>query len=189
MPERRARPGRMLRGALLFPAVVLALACRPARAQEPPADSVAHSPVKATLLSMALPGAGQFYNRKYWKIPVIYGAFAGLGYLVKFNDDRFQTYRKAYILRIDGKPETVDDFVDRYSDADLKTLRDFYRRNRDLSYIFAGLVYVLNIVDASVDAHLYYFDVSDDLSLRLDPVWQPLPGGPQAPGMQLTLRF
>jgi hypothetical protein len=174
---------------LFFSAMALALAGRPLPAVAQPADSVIHSPVKATLLSLALPGAGQFYNKKYWKIPVIYGAFAGLGYLVKFNDDRFQTYRKAYVLRVDGHTETVDEFVDRYSDADLKTLRDFYRRNRDLSYIFAGLVYVLNIVDAGVDAHLYYFDVSDDLSLRFDPVLQPLPGGPHAPALQLTMRF
>jgi len=153
-------------------------------------DSVLrHSPVKATLLSTVLPGAGQFYNRKYWKIPVIYGAFAGLGYLVKFNNDRFQTYRSAYIQRSDGDPATVDPFVDRYSDDDLKVLRDFYRRNRDLSYIFAGLVYVLNIVDASVDAHLYYFDISDDLSLRHDPVIRPGPADEPTATLQWTLTF
>lgn len=128
-----------------------------------------HSPVKATLLSTALPGAGQFYNKKYWKIPVLYGAFAGLGYLIKFNNDRYQTYKDAYIVRIDGDASTVDEFQNQFSEGDLKTLKDFYRRNRDLSIIFAGLVYVLNIVDASVDAHLFYFDVSDDLSLNIRP--------------------
>jgi len=137
-------------------------------------DSIerAHSPAKATVFSALLPGAGQFYNRKYWKIPVIYGAFAGLGYLIKFNNDRFQTYRDAFVLRTDGDPLTVDEFEGRYSESDLTTLKDFYRRNRDLSFIFAGLIYVLNIVDASVDAHLFYFDVSDDLSLRIDFFFQ-----------------
>lgn len=128
-----------------------------------------HSPVRASVYSAILPGAGQIYNRKYWKVPVIYAAFAGLGYLAKWNDDRYDTYRTAYRFRVDGNPETVDGFTEVYSDNDLKLLRDYYRRNRDLSLIFAGLVYVLNIVDASVDAHLFYFDVSDNLSLNISP--------------------
>lgn len=128
-----------------------------------------HSPVKASVYSTLLPGAGQVYNRKYWKVPVIYAAFAGLGYLAKWNDDKYDIYRTAYRFRIDGNPETVDHFTDVYSDNDLKLLRDYYRRNRDLSLIFAGLVYVLNIVDASVDAHLFYFDVSDNLSMNIVP--------------------
>ncbi len=171
-------------------ALTMLLAC-PGLLQAQSADSLAmsHSPVKASLLSTALPGAGQFYNKKYWKIPVIYGAFAGLGYLVRFNHDRFSTYREAYILRTDGDANTVDGFTDRYSDSDLQALRDFYRRNRDLSLIFAGLVYVLNIVDASVDAHLYYFDVSDDLSMRVDPAIIPSSTGALSASLLVTLNF
>lgn len=128
-----------------------------------------HSPTKATLLSLALPGAGQYYNKKYWKIPVIYAGIAGMGYLIHFNNTRYQSYKNAYILRLDGDSTTVDQYVDQYSSDDLKTLKDFYRRNRDLSFIVVGLIYVLNIIDADVDAHLFYFDVSDDLSLRIHP--------------------
>ncbi len=146
-----------------------------------------HSPIKASLFSAILPGAGQVYNRKYWKIPVIYGAFAGLGYLAKWNNERYQIYRKAYRFRIDGNPLTTDEFEGRYSDSDLKLIRDYYRRNRDLSLIFATLVYVLNIVDASVDAHLFYFDVSDNLSMQLTPVCMPSTTVPLA-GFSLQFR-
>lgn len=128
-----------------------------------------HSPVKASIYSAILPGAGQFYNHKYWKIPVIYGAMAGLGYLAKTNNSRYTDFKTAYRYRIDGDSGTTDNYTDIYTDNDLKLLRDYYRRNRDLSLIFIGLFYVLNIVDASVDAHLYYFDISDDLSLNLAP--------------------
>ncbi len=153
-------------------------------------DSLArsHSPVKASLYSALLPGAGQVYNRKFWKVPVIYAAFAGLGYLAKWNDDRYDTYRTAYRFRVDGNPETVDGFTEVYSDNDLKLLRDYYRRNRDLSLIFAGLVYVLNIVDASVDAHLFYFDVSDNLSFNIAPEVYPDRHHPSA-GICLKLKF
>jgi TM2 domain-containing membrane protein YozV len=147
-----------------------------------------HSPVKASLLSAALPGAGQFYNRKYWKVPVIYAAFGGLGYLAKWNDNRYRTYRNAYRLRIDGDPSTTDDFTNLYSDNDLKLLRDYYRRNRDLTLIFTGLVYVLNIVDASVDAHLFYFDISDNLSLHIAPSLSPYQPAPSA-GIFFGLKF
>lgn len=153
---------------LLFCAVILSF---PFYSYSQNIDSLvrSHSPAKASLLSAALPGAGQVYNRKYWKVPVIYAAFAGLGYLAKWNDNRYDTYRTAYRFRVDGNPETVDNYTEIYSDNDLKLLRDYYRRNRDLSLIFAGLVYVLNIVDASVDAHLFYFDVSDNLSMNISP--------------------
>lgn len=148
-----------------------------------------HSPRKATLLSMALPGAGQFYNKKYWKIPVIYAGFAGMGYLVHFNNSRYQLYKKAYILRVDDDPATIDEFVDQYSQDDLQTLKSFYRRNRDLSYIVAGLIYVLNIIDASVDAHLFYFNVNDDLSLNFQPSFNMHVQNKISPGVSLSFCF
>jgi hypothetical protein len=148
-----------------------------------------HSPTKATLLSMAFPGAGQFYNKKYWKIPVIYAGFAGMGYLIHFNDTRYQGYKKAYILRLDGDSTTVDDYANIYSDDDLKTLKDFYRRNRDLSIIVTGLIYILNIIDADVDAHLFYFDVSDDLSLHIQPSINSNYQSQFSAGLSLTFNF
>ncbi|MEP7170522.1 MAG: DUF5683 domain-containing protein [Bacteroidota bacterium] len=148
-----------------------------------------HSPTKATLLSLALPGAGQFYNKKYWKIPVIYGGIAAMGYLVRFNDKHYQNYKKAYILRLDGDTTSVDEYANIYSEPDLKTLKDFYRRNRDLSYIVAGLIYIMNILDADVDAHLFYFNVNDDLSFHLQPSVNYTARNKMQTGLSLTFNF
>lgn len=120
-------------------------------------------------MSALLPGSGQAYNKKYWKIPVLYCGFAGLAYAISFNDGEYSQYKDAYRLRLDGDENTVDPFVGVYSDNDLSTLKDYYRRNRDLSIIGCGLLYILNIVDASVDAHLFGFNVSNDLSLNITP--------------------
>ncbi len=140
-------------------------------------DSIAllHSPRKATLLSVAIPGLGQAYNKKYWKIPVIYGLAGLMTYFIVDNNKEYKIYKKAYSYRLDNDSSTVDIFENTYRPEDLKTLKDYYRRNRDLSIIALGMTYVLNIVDAAVDAHLYYFDVSDDLSMKIQPSVNPLP--------------
>lgn len=149
-----------------------------------------HSPFKATIMSTALPGLGQVYNGKWWKVPIIYGAFGGLIYSSVFNDLKCRTYKEAYLIRIDDDPNTTDQFVGRYSDANLRELVDFYQRNRDLSLIFTGVVYALNIIDAAVDAHLKDFDVSDDLSLKVQPTMQPVgPAMMPMPAVALTLRL
>ena len=128
-----------------------------------------HSPKKAALLSTILPGAGQFYNRKYWKPPVFYAAFAGLGYLIVYNNDRYQMYKQAYIYSTDGDANTINPYSSKYSDDNLLTLKNAYQRSRDLCIIGTAAVYVLNIVDAAVDAHMFTYDVSDNLSLRTTP--------------------
>ncbi len=137
-----------------------------------------HSPKKATLLSAFLPGAGQIYNKKYWKLPIVYGALGASVYALQENQSQYSLYRQAYLDRVDGDPNTVDPFDPNnptvgnpsYTESNLLTLIDFYQKNRDLSYIaFAG-VWVLQIIDANVDAHLYEFDVSDDLTLSWNPV-------------------
>lgn len=149
-----------------------------------------HSPFKATIMSVALPGLGQVYNGKWWKVPIIYGGFGGLIYSSVFNDLKCREFRDAYLLRIDDDPNTVDQFDGRYSDANLRELVDFYQRNRDLSLIFTGVLYALNIVDAAVDAHLKDFDVSDDLSLKVRPTMTPVgPGMTPAPAVALTVRL
>lgn len=147
-----------------------------------------HSVRKATLLSTLLPGAGQVYNKKVWKVPIIYAAFGSLVYLIKFNSDRFNTYENALLYRYDDDPATIDAYQGLYSDDNLKSLRDFYRRNRDLSFVGVSLVYVLNIIDAHVDAHLFNFNVDDNLSLNWSPVMNPAPGYAQA-GISLHLTF
>ncbi len=138
----------------------------------PPIDSsiLNHSPRKATLLSTALPGLGQVYNKKAWKIPIIYTGFAVLGYFIKTNNDQYLYYRDAFRIRERG--DSSNAIFIKYQDADpaqLQAARDYYRRNRDLCYIFTGFLYLLNIADADVDAHLFYFDVSDKLSVNWKP--------------------
>lgn len=149
-----------------------------------------HSPFKATIMSTALPGLGQIYNGKWWKVPIIYGAFGGLIYSSVFNDLKCRTFRSAYLLRVDDDPATVDEFDGVYSDANLRELVDFYQRNRDLSLVFTGVFYALNIIDASVDAHLKDFDVSDDLTLKVRPTIHQVGANQMpAPAIALTLRL
>ena len=150
-----------------------------------------HSPFKATIMSAALPGLGQIYNGKWWKVPIIYGGFGGLIYSSVINDVRRREFLNAYIARVDDDPNTVDvQFEGQYSDGNLRELADFYQRNRDLSIIFTGVLYALNIIDASVDAHLKDFDVSDDLTMKVRPSVQPMGSTMMpVPTLALTLRL
>jgi len=147
-----------------------------------------HSVKRATLLSTYLPGAGQVYNHKTWKVPIIYAAFAGMAYFIKFNHDNFKKFEKALLIRFDTDPNTVDNYVNVYSEDNLKSLSDFYRSNRDLSVIGMTLIYVLNIVDAHVDAHLFNFNVDDNLSLQVNPTMNYSQGISSA-GLSLSLHF
>jgi len=131
-----------------------------------PLKSSVHSPKKASLLSAALPGAGQFYNKKYWKIPIVYIGFGALAYSAGFNSRFYRSYKNELINR-QQNTGNLNLELERYSDANLDELQSFYRRNRDLSYIGMALLYMINIVDATVDAHLFDFDMSDNLSLRI----------------------
>jgi hypothetical protein len=137
---------------------------------------VLHSPRKAALYSTMLPGLGQVYNKKYWKVGVLYAGLGALTYAIVANNKNYQLHRSAYRIRMDGDSTTIDEFADpaskEYMNDDflLATTKGFHRW-RDLSIFGAALVYVLNIVDASVDAHLFSFDVSDDLSLRVQPTY------------------
>lgn len=144
-----------------------------------------HSPRKASILSAVLPGAGQVYNRKYWKVPIVLGGLGASVYFIRENNQQYQRYKDAYIALVDGDPSTIDEFNGRFSSQNVLNVADTYRRWRDLSYIALGAVYVLNIVDASVDAHFVRFDVSPDLSLELAPSLSTTAMG--APGLSLAL--
>ena len=124
-------------------------------------------PKKAALYSAILPGAGQVYTKKYWKVPIIYGGLITSAYYINESNDLYQLYKSTYLNRLDG------DFTDNlnYSDSDLRTLTEHYRRNREVSALLFTLTYILNIVDASVNAHLFDYDVSEDLSLLIQPVY------------------
>lgn len=147
-----------------------------------------HNVRRATAMSAIIPGSGQVYNKKAWKVPIIYAAFAGMGYLVKFNNDNFRKYENALLTRYDNDPLTVDEFADVYTEDNLRSLSDFYRRNRDLSVVGLTMVYVLNIIDAHVDAQLFNFNVSDDLSLQWSPTGTFNEQGMLA-GLSMHLRF
>ncbi len=127
-----------------------------------------HSPLKATMLSVTLPGLGQAYNGRYWKIPIIYAGFGAIAYFVRFNNNEYQGFRRAYVARVDGNPNTVDDYPF-YSTDQLQRATNFYRRNLEVTYILGAALYLLNVLDATVDAHLLDFDVGEELSMNLQP--------------------
>ena len=123
------------------------------------------APAKAAFYSAMLPGLGQAYNKKYWKIPLVYGAIGASLYFYSTNNTKYHDYRNAYKDRLAGNPNPDYDYLD---DSRLIAAQKFYRRNRDLSLLLSFAFYVLNIVDANVDAHLGQFNVNDNLSLRPD---------------------
>lgn len=156
---------------------------------------------KATTLACIFPGAGQVYNRSYWKVPFVVGGFAAMAYCIDWNNRGFQRFKKAYALLADYEQNPdkypdgpTDEFQGRYSASYMKNLRDNYRRNRDLCIILTGALYVLQIIDAHVDAHLKDYDVSDDLSMSLEPLvdyaYVPsLQGGRPVFGFNLGFKF
>ena len=124
-------------------------------------------PKKAAIYSAILPGAGQVYTKKYWKVPIIYAGLITSAYYINESNDYYQLYKTTYLNRIDGD---ISDNLD-YELPELKILTDHYRRNREVSTLLFLLTYVLNIVDASVSAHLFDYDVSEDLSLHIQPIY------------------
>lgn len=126
-----------------------------------------HSPKKAAWMSAALPGLGQAYNKKYWKIPIIYSGFAAFGYLGVRNNNLYHKYRDAYLSRLDTNAS--NDLMLQYTTENLRYIKNIYWKDRDLTIILAAAFYILNIIDATVDAHLFYFDINKDLSLKIMP--------------------
>lgn len=153
-------------------------------------DSLAHNPKKAALYSAILPGLGQAYNKKYWKIPVVYSALGVIGYFYVDNNSNYRKYKEAYKFRTDDDQNTIDEYIGTYTDDNLKVLRDYYRRNLELTVIIGVAVYALNIIDATVDAHLFEFDVNDNLSMKIQPeISHSMFGNTQIKGLKLSLKF
>lgn len=145
---------------------------------------------KATTLSTIFPGAGQFYNKSFWKVPIVLGSFATMGYVIDFNSRGYTRFKTAYDLLTDGDDETVDEFGGKYSESVISNLRDSYRRNRDLSIIATAGLYLLNIIDAHVDAHLKDYDISDDLaSFSISPTLLDTSGSSLSYGITLSYSF
>jgi hypothetical protein len=136
------------------------------------------SPIKATWLAIIFPGAGQIYNRKLWKLPLVYGAFAGCAYALSWNNKMYKDYAQAYRDIMDKDPTTHSytellpagySYTTAQLSTILKTRKDLYRRYRDMSIFSIIGVYLLSIVDAYVDAELSNFDISPDLSMHVEP--------------------
>ena len=131
---------------------------------------------KATTLSFICPGAGQIYNKSYWRVPIVIGGLASTIYTIDWNNRGYKRFTTAYTLRADyeANPEkypngSPDEFRGNYSPTFLKNLKDSYRRNRDLCILLTAGIYLLQVMDAHVDAHLQDFDISDDLSMNVEP--------------------
>ncbi|MDR2120681.1 MAG: DUF5683 domain-containing protein [Tannerella sp.] len=160
----------------------------PARAFSQPFKPI---PGRAAIYSAVFPGLGQIYNRKYWKLPLVYGGFMGFIYAVSWNNKNYRDYADAYYYVEKDSPDDPDNWngswisfvpagrdpADYIRDANfksrLKNGKDFYRRYRDLSIILTVGWYLICMADAYVDAQLFDFDISDDLSMRLEPVFSP----------------
>lgn len=136
---------------------------------------------RAMWLALVLPGAGQIYNRKYWKLPIIYGGFVGCAYAMSWNNQMYHDYSQAYLDIMDDDPNTQNynqflhlgaqidaSNIERYKEI-FRKRKDRYRRWRDMSMFVMIGVYAFSVIDAYVDASLSEFDISDDLSLRVEP--------------------
>ena len=205
-----------------FVGIILFLICFNIEAQElnVPKDSLkisvstqkkVLSPKKASIYAALFPGLGQVYNGKYWKLPIVYGGYAGLIYVLGWNSNNYNDYFDAY------KTITKYQSVDKMSKADmdylnnlfkipywdmnknpshfdsfktqLKSGKDYFRRNRDMSVIAIAALHVLSIIDASVDANLSDFEINDDLSMRIDPAPMSFGRGPQVVGINVAFNF
>ena len=160
-----------------------------------------HSPHKATIMAMLLPGSGQIYNGQWWKVPILYGGMAADIYGIAWNQKRFKEYRDAYVewvQYLDAKAKAFDVETDPYLQTSqgqtwfkntLSNRKTSFKRNRDLCYIVMAAIYAINIIDATVYAHFYDFEIDDNLSFNLQPTssYSPVSGG--SIGLTLTFNF
>ena len=167
-------------------------------------------PQRATMLALTLPGLGQIYNRKYWKVPLVYAGFGGLAYAIGYNSSLYTKYMIAYQDLTDNIPET-DSYLDilyfadprdydpvlypqsynasyyaHYKEGMIRQI-DYNRKYRDLSYIGIALWYIVTVLDANVDASLFNYDISDNLSLVLAPVQ--IPSAATGVGLNISMQI
>ncbi|MBC7773814.1 MAG: hypothetical protein H7246_00135 [Phycisphaerae bacterium] len=149
------------------------------------------NPRMAALLSFVLPGAGQAYNKKWWKIPIVWGALAGIGYFTFDTQKTYHKLRDNYKILVDDDPNTnpTESPYNTFDATRTKSYRDTFRGYTEKWYLALGVTYLLAVTDAFVDAHLARFDISDDLSLRLKPSMETTGGFPVLGlGVALNLR-
>lgn len=144
-------------------------------------------PAKSLRWSL-IPGGGQIYNRRYWKAPIVYGAFIGVAAWVDFNTTNYNRLQEAYQLSLLGEAhEFSGTRLD--SPTSLRRLRDSYNKRRQTAYAGVLILYAMQSMEAFVDAHLSTFDIREDLALGFRPVVVPLPGNELTAGMGVFLRF
>ena len=150
-----------------------------------------HNPKIAIALSAVLPGAGQVYNRKAWKVPIVYAGLGAATYCVYHFATMTNMYKFEYRYRKNGETDKLDPDLSTLSDETVLSEKNYYRRFMEISIAALAIVYMLNIVDAAVDAHLYYFDISDNLALSVQPFARnyALPFAGINHGVTLSLRF
>jgi hypothetical protein len=154
-----------------------------------------HSPTRAAIMSAVVPGMGQIYNKKYWKVPLVYGGLGTLGYFIIHFNNLYQKYLNAYIQynKFGNKLILHDlpNFNFEYPDVNRQLVwyKDTYRRWRDMDIMLFGAVYILNIIDATVDAYLFNYDISEDLSIRIEPTFINTYASKGTPGFKLSLKL
>lgn len=144
-------------------------------------------PQKSTMLSAIVPGLGQIYNRQVWKVPLYYGTFVVLGHMIYTNNRLYNIFRQSLFAEVDGNPATVNQFT-QFTENSLRRNTENFRRNRDYMVIIAGAVYLLNIADAHIGAHLREFDINDELTINYNPTMDTVNGRLYA-GVGVTISF
>lgn len=151
------------------------------------------NPKLATKKSAMLPGWGQVYAKQYWFIPIIYAGFGASAYSILFNAKRYQAFRTAYFLASDTKATegevTINKVTKKYSVSVLKLGTNYYRRYRDLSWLSIPVVWAINILEINVAAHLKSFDMSDDISMKIEPSFEPSYTGLPTLGGKVVFAF
>lgn len=148
-------------------------------------ESLPKDPRKATILSAILPGAGQVYNEKAWKVPLIYGGFITDIYFIGYNNRYYQSFKVALKAFDNDLPNDFPN-LNRQS---LERNVNYWRKNRDLCYLLIVGIYALNLVDANVDAHLSGFDVSDDISMSIEPHYESFSANNNSMGISIKFNF
>lgn len=131
-----------------------------------------YDPKKAALYAAVLPGLGQIYNKKYWKLPLVYGGFIGFGYGLHFYQSGYTLYKEGLFDLLESDASTITIRGEEFGEPDLRTVVDRYRRERDFFMILMAGMYFLQIIDAHVDAHLKEFDLNPKLHVRLEPTME-----------------
>lgn len=150
-----------------------------------------YNPRKALLYAAVLPGLGQIYNKKYWKLPLVYGGMFALGYAINFYQDGYTTYKAKLYWNLENGYEQDSDIAqgDTYTTANYRRIVDQYKRERDFMIILMGGVYLLQMIDAHVDAHLKEFDLNPKLQLSVRPTVEQSDLIGRQSGVSLVLKF